>query len=396
MKKIIKEYTNERMVKPYQTMNQWGIIEVFTDVYFAHNDDIRNIKLNGTQNVGSIFKYLNTLTEHTIDSCLEKTEKDFFLENIYLISGYRDIIDQDIFMNQGSGKLLINFRKFCLHLIEKGIVDLIFIDMNPGNSAMNQFALLSCDKIITPIGNDPFSMASLISLPDILQKCYNTYKEEILKNRNQYRKLFNNPKFNFVVDVNYRKTTKGGLETHMLDKLINYLQQLKNRVNIEGYNDYITDRNKIKEQVEITCKESDISYSEVCTQVGIESSGFRYMMLIMKQIIKKIKIIRPNCFSKHFRIIAKIPSFNQYIVLIHRFGLVYKEINSWCNKLGVSEYDHDMVVEEETDKIITRIWKNHKYNFQEKEDNEKYNAWKKDKNKLKRIRVQSITNDDEE
>ena len=103
-------------------------------------------------------------------------------QNLFLIPGHMDLAEYEaqlsIAINSGNmlttlqnlpGSFYELIRKCC----EKYDIDYVFIDMNPGLSAINQVFFMMCDGFIVPTNPDPFSLMALSTLEKVLPRWKN-------------------------------------------------------------------------------------------------------------------------------------------------------------------------------------------------------------------------------
>ncbi|MBC6308223.1 AAA family ATPase [Listeria sp. FSL L7-1582] len=100
-------------------------------------------------------------------------------ENIYLIPGHMDLSEYDpslsLALNSNNSiSTLQNLPGSFYELIklcsEKYDIDYVFVDMNPGLSAINQTLFVSSDGFIVPTNPDPFSIMALQTMLKILPR----------------------------------------------------------------------------------------------------------------------------------------------------------------------------------------------------------------------------------
>ena len=103
-------------------------------------------------------------------------------ENLFLIPGHMDLSEYEPSLslamnNNNSMTALQNLPGALYRLIqlcaEKYDVDYVFIDVNPGLSAINQIAFTSSDIFIVPTNPDPFSLMALKTLLKVLPRWKN-------------------------------------------------------------------------------------------------------------------------------------------------------------------------------------------------------------------------------
>jgi len=168
VKDVVNYHVKEKLLRPLNVMNEWDMITVLKDTYFIEETrDIKDIYLDGTQSIKTIMNNIWQINylKYKDEFKAINYEKSF-LKNLYLIKGSLEVEELSNKMNS-DGKFIYMTRLFFIEILNK--FDYIFIDLNPGLSKINQLMLLCSDKIIVPIGNDPFSMASIINLPKILK-----------------------------------------------------------------------------------------------------------------------------------------------------------------------------------------------------------------------------------
>lgn len=100
-------------------------------------------------------------------------------DNLYLIPGHPNLSEYDpslsLAMNSNNAITTLQnlpgaFEELIRLCCEKYNIDYVFIDMNPGLSAINQAFVLSADGFIIPTNPDPFSIMALMTLRSILPR----------------------------------------------------------------------------------------------------------------------------------------------------------------------------------------------------------------------------------
>jgi cellulose biosynthesis protein BcsQ len=99
--------------------------------------------------------------------------------NLFLIPGHMDLSEYDatlslsLYSNNVISTLQNlpgSFHQLITLCAEKYNIDYVFIDMNPGLSAINQTFFMSSDAFIVPTNPDPFSLMALKTLKSILPR----------------------------------------------------------------------------------------------------------------------------------------------------------------------------------------------------------------------------------
>lgn len=99
--------------------------------------------------------------------------------NLYLIPGHMDLseFESSLSLALNSNNAIVtlqnlpgSFYELIKKCCEKYCIDYVFIDMNPGLSAINQTFFSYADAIIVPTNPDPFSTMALKTLKQILPK----------------------------------------------------------------------------------------------------------------------------------------------------------------------------------------------------------------------------------
>ena len=100
-------------------------------------------------------------------------------ENLLLIPGHMDLSEYEpslsLSMNSNNSMTalqnlpgaLAQFIRLCA---EQNDIDFVFIDVNPGLSALNQVAFTMSDRFIVPTNPDPFSLMALKTLLNVLPR----------------------------------------------------------------------------------------------------------------------------------------------------------------------------------------------------------------------------------
>jgi cellulose biosynthesis protein BcsQ len=100
-------------------------------------------------------------------------------ENLFLIPGHMDLSEYDstlslsLYSNNAISTLQNlpgSFYQLIKLCADKYNIDYVFIDMNPGLSAINQTFFMSSDAFIVPTNPDPFSLMALKTLKTILPR----------------------------------------------------------------------------------------------------------------------------------------------------------------------------------------------------------------------------------
>lgn len=99
--------------------------------------------------------------------------------NLYLLAGHANLSEYDASLSfaQNSNNAIATlqnlpgaFNKLIEVTCEKYAIDFVFIDMNPGLSAINQNLFVISDAFIIPTNPDPFSIMALSTLSSTLPK----------------------------------------------------------------------------------------------------------------------------------------------------------------------------------------------------------------------------------
>lgn len=99
--------------------------------------------------------------------------------NLFLLAGHADLSEYDAALSfaQNSNNAITTlqnlpgaFNKLIEATCEKYNIDFVFIDMNPGLSAINQNLFISSDAFIIPTNPDPFSLMALDTLSSTLPR----------------------------------------------------------------------------------------------------------------------------------------------------------------------------------------------------------------------------------
>lgn len=100
-------------------------------------------------------------------------------ENLFLIPGHMDLSEYEpslsLSMNSNNSMTALqNLPGALAQLIglcaEQNDIDFVFIDVNPGLSALNQVAFTMSDRFIVPTNPDPFSLMALKTLLNVLPR----------------------------------------------------------------------------------------------------------------------------------------------------------------------------------------------------------------------------------
>lgn len=100
-------------------------------------------------------------------------------ENLYIIPGHMDLSEYEsslsLAMNSNNAIVTLQnlpgaFYELINKCCEKYSIDYVFIDMNPGLSAINQTFFIYSDAFIVPTNPDPFSVMALKTLKQTLPK----------------------------------------------------------------------------------------------------------------------------------------------------------------------------------------------------------------------------------
>lgn len=103
-------------------------------------------------------------------------------QNLFLIPGHMDLAEYEAQLSfaLNSGNMLTtlqnlpgSFYELIRKCCEKYDIDYVFIDMNPGLSAINQVFFMMCDGFIVPTNPDPFSLMALSTLEKVLPRWKN-------------------------------------------------------------------------------------------------------------------------------------------------------------------------------------------------------------------------------
>lgn len=107
--------------------------------------------------------------------CVNPTEN----QNLFLLPGHPNLSEYDpslsLAMNSNNAITTLQnlpgaFNELIRLCSEKYNIDYVFIDMNPGLSAINQAFVISADAFIIPTNPDPFSIMALRTLRNILPR----------------------------------------------------------------------------------------------------------------------------------------------------------------------------------------------------------------------------------
>ena len=99
--------------------------------------------------------------------------------NLFLIPGHMDLSSYDgslsLALNSGNAITTLqnlpgSFYELVRLCCERYDIDYVFIDMNPGLSAINQALFMMCDAFIIPTNPDPFSVMALQTLRNVLPR----------------------------------------------------------------------------------------------------------------------------------------------------------------------------------------------------------------------------------
>lgn len=99
--------------------------------------------------------------------------------NLFLIPGHMDLSSYDgslsLALNSGNAITTLQnlpgaFYELVRLCCERYDIDYVFIDMNPGLSAINQSLFMMCDAFIIPTNPDPFSVMALQTLRNVLPR----------------------------------------------------------------------------------------------------------------------------------------------------------------------------------------------------------------------------------
>ena len=103
-------------------------------------------------------------------------------QNLFLIPGHMDLAEYEAQLSfaLNSGNMLTtlqnlpgSFYELIRKCCEKYDIDYVFVDMNPGLSAINQVFFMMCDGFIVPTNPDPFSLMALSTLEKVLPRWKN-------------------------------------------------------------------------------------------------------------------------------------------------------------------------------------------------------------------------------
>lgn len=100
-------------------------------------------------------------------------------DKLFLLPGHMDLSEYEpslsLALNNNNSMTALQNLPGALHeliglCVEKYSIDFVFIDVNPGLSALNQVAFTSSDAFIVPTNPDPFSLMALKTLLNVLPR----------------------------------------------------------------------------------------------------------------------------------------------------------------------------------------------------------------------------------
>lgn len=148
--------------------------------------------------------------------------------NLYLLPGHMDLSEYEpslslAMYNNNSMTALQNLPGALPELIrlcaEKYNIDFVFIDVNPGLSAINQVAFTSSDSFIVPTNPDPFSLMALKTLLKVLPR-WKKWAEFTRPILNDASYPIPNSSMKFLGEISQRFNRRKGKPTASYEKMI--------------------------------------------------------------------------------------------------------------------------------------------------------------------------------
>ena len=156
--------------------------------------------------------------------------------NLFLIPGHMDLSEYDpplsLAMNSNNSFTTLqnlpgSFSELIRLCCNKYDIDYIFIDVNPGLSAINEIAFIISDAFIVPTNQDPFSLMALKTLSKVLPRWKNWAE--------QSRTLFAdasyplpNTEMKFIGEISQRFNRRYGKPTASFDRTITEISEYIN------------------------------------------------------------------------------------------------------------------------------------------------------------------------
>ncbi len=172
--------------------------------------------------------------------------------NLYLLPGHPNLseIEPSLSFAQTAGNtfsVLQNlpgaFNALIEKIVEKYGIDIVFFDLNPSMSAINQNLFSISDLFIIPTNPDPFSFMAVKTLSEIIP--------EWMKRKQQLHDIFKNVSYNFPL----RKTLFGGIITQKFN--------IRNGQPVKPYRDNLDEIKKaVKEILYPNLKKYDLTFEE--------------------------------------------------------------------------------------------------------------------------------------
>jgi len=143
------------------------------------------------------------------------------------------------------------------------------------------------------------------------------------------------------------------------------------------------DKKDISNKIDKYCNDYGINRKTIDNEKNLETVGFTQMMYVIRNIIEKLKLKRSKCFYPDFKILARLPNYNQQITVMHRFGVTYEESINFGDIVNISAPNNKKIVLKELENIFNYLLNsNNKNNNNKKEEKENRNE-KENKNKNK-------------
>ncbi len=149
-------------------------------------------------------------------------------KNLFLIPGHMDLSEYEpslsLAMNSNNSMTALqNLPGALSELIrlcaEKYEIDYIFIDINPGLSAINQIAFTSADAFIVPTNPDPFSLMALKTLLKVLPR-WKQWADNTRPFLEEASYVLPSAKMKFIGEISQRFNRRKGKPTASYEKTI--------------------------------------------------------------------------------------------------------------------------------------------------------------------------------